>query len=107
MLTITGTHDIQNTTVTVDSTQQSAIEISAGFIPGSRSKGFLAMAHSDVDINFVVAKRVGNQSTASASMINLKQTNYSISLFTIEENGLPLNWSASVQVISVQDKGNF
>ena len=103
----TGTHDIQNTTATVDSTQPSTIEISAGFIPGSKSKGFLAMAHSDNDINFAVATRLGNQSTSSTSITKLKRANYSIYLFTIEENGLPLNWSASIQEISIQDEGIF
>ena len=77
---ISGTHDIQNISVT--SPQPGEVRVTGDFIDGSTATGLLIIIYSltnDSNVHYIVG---GHNS-------GLAGGEYSISVFVVEENGLP------------------
>ena len=87
-----GSHDFQN--ITVSSSSPGEIGVTGDFIPGSLAIGILVvvyLADYNTIINYYFIHRF---SVCMSSPTNLPNGQYKVSVFVVEENGLPFNTSA-------------
>ena len=94
-ITFPGTHDIQNISVT--SPQPGEVRVTSDFIDGSTATGLLIIIYSltnDSDVHYIVG---GHNS-------GLAGGEYSISVFVVEENGLPFERVATSPKLVAVDR---
>ena len=81
-----GTHDIQN--VTLSPLQPGEIIISGDFVEGTNATGALVIIYSDELTRYHLAP-CGPSGRFEAIVADLPSGEYRVSVFTVEENGLP------------------
>ena len=81
-----GTHDIQNVSRT--SLQSGEIQVSGDFVDGTSATGALVIVYSDELTRYHLAPR-GPSGRFDAIIADLPRGEYRVSVFTMEENGLP------------------
>ena len=85
-----GTHDIQNISVT--SPQPGEVRVTGDFIDGSTATGLLIIIYSANNTEYQLFQvRVKLEAVISG----LLGGNYEVSVFVVEENGLPFSRAAS------------
>ena len=93
-----GTHDIQNILVT--SPTPGELRVTGNFIDRSTAIGLLVIVYSltnDSDVHYL-SGRVHSQ-MIEANMSGLTDSQYNVSIFVIEENGLPLSRVAALPIL--------
>lgn len=99
----TGTHDVQNITVQAVRDQ---IHFNYSYASGSYAKGLLAIAHSKENFNCVVVERENSQRPTIID--TLDAGTYYVSVFVVDQQGIPLNRSASLpSIATVHVQGNY
>ena len=91
-----GTHDIQNVSITPVS---HGISITGHYIESSSAVGVLAIAYSTTgenEIQYKFASRPNDQSKPVTILRGLSIGDYQVSLFVVDEGGLPFNRSANL-----------
>ena len=91
IISIVGTHDIQNIVVTVNPSHPGAIQLKGDFIHGSGATGVLWMVCSlsnDSDIQYIYIAKQPEQNSISMNVTGLAGTEYGVSVFALE-NGVP------------------
>ena len=96
-----GTHDIQGVSIT--SPYPGAIRIIGYFIQGSTATGVLTAILTTSRIYFHLLTRQGNQLRDEGTFSNVVDGDHYISVFVVDEDGLPFNRTATIlpQVVSV------
>ena len=92
---VIGTHYIQNVSVTPGGSPGEAT-VNCDFINGTALMGYLAVANGDLSVGYLVAERraqVGNQVD---TITNLASSEYSTSIFAVNQTGLPEMFSANL-----------
>ena len=95
-----GTHLLQNVSLSLTS-QRGEISVSCDFVnvSGLLPSGFMAIAYgSNVNISYEIAMRSPEELNTEMTLSNLEvpESQYRISVFSIEENGLPFKRSAII-----------
>ena len=91
IVSIIGTHEIQNVVVVVNPSRPGAIHLMGDFVDGSGATGVLWMVYSlsdDSDIQYIYIAKQPEQSSISMNVIGLTGIEYGVSSFALE-NGLP------------------
>ena len=98
---ISGTHDIQN--VSISSPRRGEIRFSGDFINGSKSTGVLAViVRSTSEVLYHLVQRGRSGLHVDDTITNLVGGDHVVLICVVEENGLPLNTTASApRVVSV------
>ena len=96
----TGTHMLQNVSLSLTS-QPGEISVSCDFINVSSllPNGFLAIAYgNNVNLSYEIAMRPPGELNTEVTLSNLEvpENQYRISVFSIEQNGLPFDRSATI-----------
>ena len=86
-LTDTGTHDIQNVSVTLFQ-QTGEVQVFGDFVTGTSAAGALVIIYSNELTRYHVAPR-GDNGRLNTTVSNLPSGAYKVSVFTIEQNGVP------------------
>lgn len=89
-----GTHDVQN--IHAVSTQSGAIEVSYTYVSGSTAKGCLVILRSMNEFHYQVVERSDNPN--SITVRNLKPDKFSVSVYILSANGVPINRSANTPI---------
>ena len=102
---LSGTHDIQNISVT--SPQPGEVRVTGDFIDGSTATGLLIIIYSltnDSDVHYITGGSTSQQPrNVHVSVPGLADGEYSISVFVVEENGLPFERVAtSPKLVTVE-----
>ena len=95
---VLGTFDVQNILVT--SPIPGELRVTGNFIDGSAAIGLLVIVYSlinDSDVHYL-SGRVHSQ-MIEASVSGLTDTQYNVSIFVIEKNGLPLSRVAALPTL--------
>ena len=87
MLLYTGTHDIQNVSVTLLQ-QMSKVQVFGDYVTGISATGALLVIYSDELTRYHLAPRGGN-GRLDTTIPSLPIGAYKLSVFTVEENGVP------------------
>ena len=87
VLLYAGTHDIQNVSVT-SYKQTGEVHVCGVFVTGTSATGALIMIYSNELTRYHLAPR-GDNGRLDTAIPNLPGGAYKVSVFTIEENGLP------------------
>ena len=87
LYTDTGTHDIQNVSVT-SSERTGEPQVFGDFVTGTSATGALVIVYSDELTRYHLAPRGGSW-RLDTTIPNLPSGTYKVSVFTIEEDGLP------------------
>ena len=103
--TLLGTHDIQNISVT--SPQPGEVRVTGDFIEGSTATGLLIIIYSltnDSDVQYITGGSTLQQPrNVHVSVPGLASGEYGISVFVVEENGLPFERVAtSPKLVTVE-----
>ncbi len=102
-LAIPGTHGIQN--ISVSSPLPGEIEISGGLIHGFNAIGALVIVYSSTRVYYSFSTSP-SQYNVVANIPGLSRGHYQVSVFVVEEGGLPFNRSAIVpQNITIDQEG--
>ena len=72
------------------------IHLNYSYAKGSTAKGLLAIAHSEKNFHCVVAERKDDLRLMSI-IDGLDNGSYYVSVFVVDERGIPLNRSSSLQ----------
>ena len=90
-LFIVGTHDIQNVTVTTNSSHPGQIRIKGDIVDESTANGVFVIIYSLTNYSDVhyIAKLADLEKAIDINMTNVTGTKYNVSVFSLE-NGLPL-----------------
>ena len=96
----TGTHLLQNVSLSLTS-QPGEISVSCDFVnvSGLLPSGFMAVAYgNNVNISYEIAMRSPEELNTEMTLSNLEvpESQYRISVFSIEENGIPFSRSAII-----------
>ena len=106
-LILLGTHYIQD--ISVSNSTPGQINISCKFlVKDDLATGFLAVIHSTKDrdnVHYLITQN-SNQTSVQGSLNNLQKGTYTVILYTIGEDGLPLRRAAGFpQNLSVLEEG--
>ena len=105
-ITFPGTHDIQNISVT--SPQPGEVRVTGDFIDGSTATGLLIIIYSltnDSDVHYIAGGSTSQQPrNVHVSVPGLAGGEYSISVFVVEENGLPFERVATSPKLVAVDR---
>ena len=102
-----GTHDIQNISVT--SPHPSEIRVTGNFIDGSTATGVLVVdliptATCELCYHYHLIQRNGEVTQVEGRITDVVGGEHSISVFVVENNGLPFNRTASTpQIVFIRD----
>ena len=100
-----GTHELQN--ITISSPLPGEIKISGCFIRGSNAVGALVIVYSSRRVYYSFSTPL-NQCVVVAKVSGLSRGHYQVSIFVVEEGGLPFNRSAIVpQNITIDQEGIY
>ena len=94
-LFLSGTHYIQNVTVTAGGSPGEAI-VSCDFINDTDLMGYLAIANGDLSVGYLAAERRTQTGNQVDTITNLASSEYSVSIFAINQTGLPEVFSSSL-----------
>ena len=84
---ITGTHDIQNLSVTLFQ-QTGEVQVFGDFVTGTSATGVLVIIYSNELTRYHLAPR-GGYSRLDTTVPSLPNGVYKVSVFTVDENGIP------------------
>lgn len=89
-----GTHDIWNVIISYSSPGE--ISISGNFISDSIAKAILAIVYSDScsGVHYIFSSLSIEEEKLTAAVSGLPSGMYNVSVFVVEDNGLPFNRSA-------------
>ena len=96
-----GTHDIQNISVTFPTSGE--LKITGYIIDRSNVTGMLAILYSKDSVYYL--RVMGNNRIIQATLTGLSDYNY-ISVFEIEENGLPFHSVATKPISLTEERGS-
>ena len=105
-LLYTGTHDVQQIVVT---STLGGVNISGDFVERSTATGILAVVYTltESDIYYLFVPHFFGRQKASAIFECIPSGTYNISLFSVEESGLPFNRAATnVRTLSIDQGRN-
>ena len=89
-----GTHDFQNISVT--SPRPGVIQVTSDFLNESTATGILGVIHSTPEIVYHLIKRERYALHVADTIGGVGGGDHSVSVFVVEENGLPFNRTASI-----------
>ena len=96
-LLITGTHDIQN--IQIYSPGSGHVRIAGVFVQGATAMGILVIIypldHVNLNVYYFEAFKTMITNTIATAVTGLSAGQYGISVFIIEDGGLPFNRSAT------------
>ena len=97
-----GTHEIHNISVN-NSPQPGEVRVTGNFIDGSTATGVLVIVIGDSEVIYHNASRDGTDKIKETFITGLAGGEYSISVFVVEENGLPFERVAtSPKLVAVE-----
>ena len=88
----TGTHDFRDISI---SPFTGAVRVTGRFTEGSPATGVLVIVSGDSDSYYHIATRDGSD-IQEATITGIAGGEYSVSVFVVEENGLPFERAATV-----------
>ena len=88
-----GSHGFQN--VTVSSSSPGEVSVTGDFISGSSAIGILSVVYSPDNESNIYYQFIPHSDIPMTIMSNLPDGQYKVSVFVVEENGLPFNKSAT------------
>ena len=105
-LLITGTHDIQN--IQIYSSSSGQVRLSGVFVRGATAMGILVIIypldHVNLNVYYFEAFETMITNTIATTVTGLSAGQYGISVFILEDGGLPFNRSASApKILFVQN----
>ena len=104
-----GTHDIQYISVT--SPQPGEVRVTGDFIGGSTATGLLIIIYSltnDSNVHYITGgSMLQQQRNVHVSVTSLAGGEYGISVFVVEENGLPFERVATSPKLVAVEKRNI
>ena len=103
---IKGTHDIQN--IVVSSSTPGEISVIGDFINRSTARTLLAVVYtnSGSDVYYMFSPMFNEEEKIMATISGISPGMYNVSVFAVEDNGLPFNRSATTpRNVSVTDGG--
>ena len=83
-----GTHEIQNISVN-SSSKPGEVRVTGSFTDDSTATGVLVIVFGDSEVIYHKASRDGTDKIKTTLITGLAGGEYSISVFVVEENGLP------------------
>ena len=99
-----GTHDFQN--VCVSSSSPGEISITGNFIDGSTANSILVIIYSDSRSSYMFSPPSNEEEKLMTRVTGLPSGQYNVSVFVVEENGLPFERSATKpRNVSVREGG--
>ena len=106
MIIFIGTHDIQN--ISVSSPQPGEIRVTGYFIQGSTASGVLVAILTRSEIYFHLLSRIRGQPHLEGTISNVVGGQHNVSVFVVEENGLPFSRTASVpEVVFIKNSKQY
>ena len=109
LLIFEGTHNIQNITVSYSSPGE--VTLTGNFINGLAARAILAVVYSDSlsdsNVYYMFSPLSIKEEKLITNVSGLPSGMYSVSVFVVEDNGLPFNRSAATpRNVSVIDEGH-
>ena len=92
MYSLSGTHDFWNISISPFS---GAVRVTGRYIEGSPATGVLVIVSGDSDSYYHIATRDGSD-IQEATVTGIAGGEYSVSVFVVEENGLPFERAANL-----------
>ena len=89
-----GTHYIQNVSV-APGVVSGEVKVSCNFVNGTELMGYLAIANGNDEIGYMVAERRSQEGNQVDRISNLVSGEYNVSIFTVNQTGLPETLSAN------------
>ena len=89
-----GTHDVWEIFIT--SPSAGTIKIAGYFIPGSLATGVLVAVFNSSKVSFHLLKRKGNELHNEGVLPNVRGGHHMVSVFVVEQNGLPFSRAATI-----------